>query len=69
TANAWERIGDRWLPNVAGTILVEAGKQLYIPNAAAHRRVRRLQLALSDRAPRPARNAAHLGRETRPPKP
>jgi hypothetical protein len=29
SAPAWERIGQRWFPTVAGVILVEASKQIY----------------------------------------
>lgn len=67
TANAWERIGDRWLPNVAGTILVEAGKQFYVPQTATRRRVRRLQLALPERASRPVRISARRETPVLPP--
>jgi len=36
SAPAWERIGKRWFPTVAGIVMVEAGKQIYAkPNAVS----------------------------------
>lgn len=29
TAPAWERVGARWCPRIAGVVMLEAGKQLY----------------------------------------
>jgi SAM-dependent methyltransferase len=40
SAQAWERIGERWFGGFAGVVLVEAGKQLYAPSPA-HGRARR----------------------------
>jgi SAM-dependent methyltransferase len=38
-APAWERLGRRWCPRFAGTLLIEAGKEIYA--AAPLRRLRR----------------------------
>lgn len=35
SAPAWERIGKRWFPTVAGLVMVEAGKQIYAKPTAA----------------------------------
>jgi hypothetical protein len=39
---AWERVGSRWFPTVAGVILVEASKQIYAKPAAVRVPRRRL---------------------------
>jgi SAM-dependent methyltransferase len=35
SAGAWERIGARWFPTVAGVVLIEAAKQIYARPTAA----------------------------------
>jgi SAM-dependent methyltransferase len=42
SAPAWERIGKRWFPALAGVLLVEATKQIYAKPAAARAPRRRL---------------------------
>jgi len=42
SAPAWERIGRRWFPALAGVLLVEATKQIYAKPAAARAPRRRL---------------------------
>lgn len=42
SAPAWERIGKRWFPTVAGVVLVEAGKQIYAKPSAIRVPRRRL---------------------------
>ena len=42
SAPAWERIGKRWFPTVAGLVMVEAGKQIYAKPIAARAPRRRL---------------------------
>src|SRR5438067_1857923 len=42
SAPAWERIGKRWFPTVAGIVLVEAGKQIYAKPTAIRVPRRRL---------------------------
>jgi SAM-dependent methyltransferase len=39
---AWERIGQRWFPTIAGAVLVEASKQIYAKPAAVRAPRRRL---------------------------
>jgi SAM-dependent methyltransferase len=41
---AWERLGRRWFPRFAGTLLIEAGKEIYA--AAPQSRLRRRQPVL-----------------------
>lgn len=45
SAPAWERIGTRWFPTVAGVVLIEATKQIYAKPAAARLPRRRLVYA------------------------
>ena len=45
SAAAWERIGRRWFPALAGVLLVEATKQIYAKPAAARAPRRRLVYA------------------------
>jgi SAM-dependent methyltransferase len=42
SAPAWERIGKRWFPTVAGMVMVEAGKQIYAKPTAVRVPRRRL---------------------------
>lgn len=42
SAPAWERIGKRWFPTVAGAVLVEAAKQIYAKPTAVRAPRRRL---------------------------
>ena len=42
SAPAWERIGKRWFPTVAGIVLVEATKQIYAKPTAVRAPRRRL---------------------------
>jgi SAM-dependent methyltransferase len=42
SAPAWERIGKRWFPTVAGVVMVEAGKQIYAKPTAIRVPRRRL---------------------------
>lgn len=61
TAPAWERLGQRWFPQVAGVNLLEAKKQLYAvrPLAARQRRKRVFVLPMPvSAAPSPARRSA-----------
>jgi SAM-dependent methyltransferase len=41
-APAWERIGSRWFPTIAGVVLIEAAKQIYAKPSAARVPRRRL---------------------------
>ncbi len=50
SAPAWERLGERWLERFAGVVMIEAGKQLYVPTALRASPARRLAPALP-RAP------------------
>jgi SAM-dependent methyltransferase len=42
SAPAWERIGKRWFPTIAGIVMVEAGKQIYAKPTAVRVPRRRL---------------------------
>ena len=42
SARAWERVGTRWFPTVAGVVMVEATKQIYAKPVAARVPRRRL---------------------------
>ncbi|WP_366555085.1 class I SAM-dependent methyltransferase [Aquibaculum sediminis] len=60
TAPAWERLGQRWFPQVAGVNLLEAKKQLYAvrPLAARQRSKRAFVLPMPvGAAPSPARRS------------
>ena len=35
SAPAWENIGLRWFPSLAGVVMIEAVKQIYAPTAIA----------------------------------
>ncbi len=45
SAAAWERIGIRWFPTIAGVVLIEAAKQIYAKPTAARAPRRRLVYA------------------------
>lgn len=50
SAPAWERIGARWFPLVAGVTLVEAGKQIYAADPVRARRRARIEPAVANGA-------------------
>ena len=50
SAPAWERIGARWLPLVAGVTLVEAGKEIYPVDPIRVRRRARIAPAIANGA-------------------
>ena len=50
TAPAWERIGGRWIPMIAGVVLVEAKKEIYAANTV-EARARRPVVAPAPQAP------------------
>jgi SAM-dependent methyltransferase len=57
SAAAWERVGQRWFPQICGVNLIEASKQLYAPTPvrAAERRRRRALVGFPQVAPSPMR--------------
>jgi SAM-dependent methyltransferase len=59
-AAAWERIGARWLPPIAGVVIVEAKKEIYAANMVEARQRRRVVAPVPDpgSAPRSQRSAA-----------
>ncbi len=50
SAPAWERIGSRWLPLVAGVTLVEASKEIYAVHPVPARRRVRIEPAVANGA-------------------
>jgi len=58
-AAAWERIGARWMPPIAGVVVVEAKKEIYAANAVKARTRRRVTVPVpqSGTAPRSQRSA------------
>jgi hypothetical protein len=65
SAAAWERVGPRAFPTVAGVLLVEAAKQIYAKPAAARLPRRRLVYAPGAAPIRPG--AASAGRNAASP--
>jgi len=62
SAQAWERVGERWFTTFAGVVLVEASKQIYAKTAESRRvRERRVYLPLPQGA-RPATRAGIAAR-------
>lgn len=47
-ATAWERIGARWMPPIAGVVVVEAKKEIYAANMVEARKRRRVTVPITD---------------------
>jgi hypothetical protein len=58
-ATAWERIGARWMPPIAGVVVVEAKKEIYAANMVEARERRRVVAPVADpgSSPRSQRSA------------